>query len=482
MRLRAVGLLLLPAVLLACGSAPTQHAEQGRTWWYHGYPPHTEIRLHGEIHGLTLGAGKAWAVAEIAGRGPTLVRIDPRHNAVDGRATVEPDPQLAFAHGRAWALSDIGCNRARQACAVLQAIDAKTMRDVWRTVIRGPLGFDMRLLAADAGGIWVTNAANLVAAVPDSGLVWRVDPATQRVIARIRLPYAPLALAGDGRRLWLADAIGRLRRIDERTNQLLPGSVGLGPFPSSALAATGRVWVVTPEALLEVDAERLAIVRRIRLGAPLRPEIATFGSWVWVSTAAGTVFRIDARSGHRGRPFALRAHGGLAAGPGLLWTTRRRAVVRIANWPGWDAHPKAPLCRADQLRAAASFQGAMGSFAGGAELRNISQRACTLVGRPKVRLTDLRGRTLPIELLPGKVPFEFSTAPGNWPYQTVAPGKSSGFDIWWSNWCARGVSVVLHVLLPGGEPRATARAGPRCDSPGYPSTMTISPYGGGFGL
>ena len=173
---------------------------------------------------------------------------------------------------------------------------------------------------------------------------------------------------------------------------------------------------------------------------------------------------------------------GLAAAAAILWTSRGDAVIRVANWPGWDGHAKAPRCAASQLHASTFFQGATGSLAGRLTLRNSSRSACTLVGFPRLRTTDARGRRLPITVGHVRPHWEFSTAPGNWPFQTVRPGKASGFDVWWSNWCGPPARVVFHVLLPGGERSAAWSTGPRCDAPGYPSTVTISPYGGGFGL
>jgi hypothetical protein len=75
-----------------------------------------------------------------------------------------------------------------------------------------------------------------------------------------------------------------------------------------------------------------------------------------------------------------------------------------------------------------------------------------------------------------------SPHPGTSHSQTVRPGKASGFDVWWSNWCGPPARVVFQVLLPGGARSTAWSRGPRCDAPGYPSTVTISPYGGGFGL
>jgi hypothetical protein len=57
--------------------------------------------------------------------------------------------------------------------------------------------------------------------------------------------------------------------------------------------------------------------------------------------------------------------------------------------------------------------------------RDATRRtACTLVGFPRLRTTDARGRRLPITAGQVRPHWEFSTAPGNWPFQTVRPGKA----------------------------------------------------------
>jgi hypothetical protein len=49
-------------------------------------------------------------------------------------------------------------------------------------------------------------------------------------------------------------------------------------------------------------------------------------------------------------------------------------------------------------------------------------------------------------------------------------------------WTSRGDAVIRVANWLGRARESAALRGPRCDAPGYPSTVTISPYGGGFGL
>jgi hypothetical protein len=201
------------------------------------------------------------------------------------------------------------------------AIDPKTLRRISRTVVRTGLGATPTLLTAGAGAVWLSNTGDLATASLGRGTVWRLDPRTKRIVARIALPRAPLALAPDRGRLWIADSSGTLRAVP--------------PAPSSASPGSAR---------------------RMRAVAGCR-----------------------SRPGRYGRIGSSRPH------PGTGHSRR-------------------------------------------------SDRA-----RPRIRCLV-------------------------------------------SNWCGPPARVVFHVLLPGGERSAAWSSGPRCDAPGYPSTVTISPYGGGLGL
>src|SRR5207248_5487914 len=60
----------------------------------------------------------------------------------------------------------------------------------------------------------------------------------------------------------------------------------------------------------------------------------------------------------------------------------------------------APLCRAADLRATASLQGATGSLAGAIAVKHVGAKPCTVTGRPRLRLIGnghgLRVREVPI--------------------------------------------------------------------------------------
>jgi hypothetical protein len=112
-------MLVVPVLLAtACDSSrtakprPRHRKPAGRPmWWYHGYPPHDEIRLRGDVHSVVVGLGKVWALESDLNRGVTrLVRIEPRRDSVDRRAALRRfEPPLAVGAGLVWTLSGTRC-------------------------------------------------------------------------------------------------------------------------------------------------------------------------------------------------------------------------------------------------------------------------------------------------------------------------------------------------------------------------------------
>jgi len=149
-----------------------------------------------------------------------------------------------------------------------------------------------------------------------------------------------------------------------------------------------------------------------------------------------------------------------------------------------------PSCTAGQLRAIGSMSGAAGSRIGDIELRNYSNIACTLRGRPTIKLYDGTGRpivsgvtyvaTAPQWQADGR------SAPAGWPVVTLpAMGGAKGVAlvrIRWSNWCPQRRAFPLwRVSIPGSgtvdvvNGMETAGA-PPCNGPGQPSTIEVGPF------
>jgi ABC-type branched-subunit amino acid transport system substrate-binding protein/DNA-binding beta-propeller fold protein YncE len=191
-------------------------------------------------------------------------------------------------------------------------------------------------VAVGEGGVWALSL--------ESRTVTRIDPATKRVVKRLRMPSIPFDIAVGAGAVWTVSDDG-LSRIDPRTADItrtvklpdkgyqgdLPFSVW--GFPQIAVGA-GAVWAINPdrtvsridpatgrrEATIDVDAATIAageegvwlirgddtfgvtridpttnrVGRSIRVGAQSLSAVAVGGGYVWASAEGdGLVWRIE---------------------------------------------------------------------------------------------------------------------------------------------------------------------------------------------
>ena len=130
-----------------------------------------------------------------------------------------------------------------------------------------------RLVAAGEGAIWAAGGTNL----------WRLDPDTGRVLSRIRLPFAPKAMAAGARGIWLVDAAhDRLLRLDPTTRRLV-ARIPVGRGPQAVAVGNRSIWVANrgEGTVSRVDPRRNAVTGTIRVGSQPIDLVAGLGA-VWV--------------------------------------------------------------------------------------------------------------------------------------------------------------------------------------------------------
>jgi streptogramin lyase len=199
---------------------------------------------------IAMGEGAVWVT--VNGADPPerwfVARIDPATNAVTDEIEVNEVVDVAVGGGAVWGLGrDPGIGPA------VFRIDP-VRREVAATI---PLGcgrcFPTQLVASD-GAVWLTASMDY----PDSGEIFRIDPATNQVSARLSLPGDPRDLVVGEGSLWVYSLThfagggvsgGTIYRVDPETAQvsatLLPGEVppasGINTPPVLALGH-GFVW------------------------------------------------------------------------------------------------------------------------------------------------------------------------------------------------------------------------------------------------
>lgn len=215
-------------------------------------------------------------------------------------------------------------------------------------------------VAAVSDAVWVLNRSQ----PPGDAMLVRVDPATDRVVARIAVgPAAVRVAAGDGS-VWVLRSSPNssdLVRVDPATNRVaktVPLGSSAGPAVASGghlLVAGGAVWVMNQAGILRVDpgsGQVKTVMGPDRYG-PLSGLAAAGGS-VW-AVAGMVVQQIRPEDGtirweDAPKELTPMIPSGLAAGAGALWvvgsgflarfdpgTHRVVATFRVGHGVGSDA-------------------------------------------------------------------------------------------------------------------------------------------------
>ena len=161
-------------------------------------------------------------------------------------------------------------------------------------------------IVAGFGSAWLADT--------DTQTLLRMDPATRRVTARFALG-GRLAIAADRGGLWVGvtktGGAFSLVRIDPRTNRIVarlrtpvvPGGSGFG----GPVIVRGNLWVLSPEAAVRIDprtGRALATVQIGHNGYVVR-SLAVVDRDLWVQTSDGRLQRLDGATGRRRAVFDL---------------------------------------------------------------------------------------------------------------------------------------------------------------------------------
>ncbi|HUP28232.1 MAG TPA: YncE family protein, partial [Chloroflexia bacterium] len=189
-------------------------------------------------HDAAFGSGSIWITGETKDEGTggelRLARLDPRAGKVVANVRLPFATNynsIAAQDDAAW-VTDPG-----EETSTVSRIDPRT------NLFKGqPLkvGAEPLALALGAGSLWTGNH--------DDGTVYRIDPASERVLARIDMGFEVHNIAfGDGL-LWVVDYHGaRVSAIDPQTNNVRFKSAKLGFTPEPIAAGDGNVWVAATQ-------------------------------------------------------------------------------------------------------------------------------------------------------------------------------------------------------------------------------------------
>jgi streptogramin lyase len=179
-------------------------------------------------------------------------------------------------------------------------------------------------MAASDDGVWVTGywTDQLV----------RIDPASNRVAARLILPDGPSGIAIADGAVWVTSTIaGELIKIDPSTNQILatiplncPATCLQGSLPLTVATTGDALWVRTTGdgLVVRVDSATNRVVNEVQVTYPIgrngQDRIAAFDGAVWVCGV--NLQRIDPSTNVVSSSIGV-SPTSVTAGFGSLWIT-----------------------------------------------------------------------------------------------------------------------------------------------------------------
>jgi streptogramin lyase len=160
----------------------------------------------------------------------------------------------------------------------------------------------------------------------------RMNPATRRVTATIGLRAALAADVGRDA-VWVSEGLNDLARIDPQTDRLVARiRLPEGTSSESVPVAIGdTVWVVGTERVLRIDPRTDRLTKAVtvaRDGYDTRGAVQLGGD-LWVLVSDGRIVRLDGRTGARKATFRAPFLGALAAFGGSLYVQAPGHLARL---------------------------------------------------------------------------------------------------------------------------------------------------------
>ncbi|MBO0731164.1 MAG: hypothetical protein J2P57_18050 [Acidimicrobiaceae bacterium] len=257
------------------------------------------------------------------------------------------------------------------------------------------------LVAATRGAVWVLMAvgprADMSAPIGEGRVAVRVDPATGKVLARVRLSDGATDLAASPGAAWVGVETTTsllVDRIDARTAKVTTaGSVpGDGANHYEQVVATdGAVWVIEGEGVVRINPATRQVVARVAMPGDPSVIVATPGGlWALTGVEVGTephsaVVGIDGSTNAVTKMVAVPGGGtaGMTYADGSLWVQNgglARVDLRTGRLTQSAISLRSPFAQSlAQLRAS------------GTHLWELNSLISSTFGRMDAALVDLAG-------------------------------------------------------------------------------------------
>jgi YVTN family beta-propeller protein len=226
-------------------------------------------RVDWQPSGLGVGFGLVWTLVEFYGHPSTLFGLDPASGRVKARFAEripldEGDlTSIAAARGALW-VSQYGPPTPAHRGEFGGIFEPGT---VWR--INPDTGHVVARILVGAGVVRVASTNNAVwAANYRDDTVSRIDPATNQVVATVPVGAGPTALAATSQQVWVANSLqGTVSRIDPATNRVV-AQVSVGECPLGLARTEDGIWVTNyaSDTVSKIDTGRDRVVATLHVG------------------------------------------------------------------------------------------------------------------------------------------------------------------------------------------------------------------------
>jgi YVTN family beta-propeller protein len=204
---------------------------------------------------------------------------------------------LASGYGRVWTVVQLYSKPA-----TLFGLDAATGRISARFSLRIPSSTDVTSIAAAGNALWVSSYGPLLPAhrgefggIFDPGSVWRIDPTTGAVTARVEVGAGAVQVAAADDAVWVANyRDDTVSRIDLGSNRVV-ATIAVGAGPTAIATMPGAVWVTNSldGTVSRIDSATDRVLATIDVGdAPMGITTSSDAVWV-VNYLSDTVSEVD---------------------------------------------------------------------------------------------------------------------------------------------------------------------------------------------
>ncbi len=183
-------------------------------------------------------------------------------------------------------------------------------------------------MTAGTAGVWVANSS-----LTDSKL-YRIDPASNKVVATVALERVCKGMAADGDSLWLSDyGGGKVWRVDAATNKIV-ATINVGGSPAAIAAGLGSIWVADANGgtVVRIDPVTNKVTTKIKVTNSVLNSVCVLDNAVWVASVDLIVSKIDPVANKVVATIQVGTNpSGISAGFGSLWVGNPmgKSVLRI---------------------------------------------------------------------------------------------------------------------------------------------------------